>query len=220
MFVSASSQPPCGAARRRRAGRRSAGDRPPGGSARPHGLDDPNAGAKAQLLQSVAEANRCRSVWTRTFGFATVFGDGTDLDTVELLYTSLLVQSARAMLSASPPGGGDAATTRRFRQSFLVSFAQRIGDRLAEVVASATAEAATGAGTTAVEVLPVLAGREEAADRACREAYPDTRVSRTSAKDVAGWQAGRQAADRAQLDLQDTIGSGHEHVLGAGLRPG
>lgn len=183
----------------------SKGDSPTAGaaSARRLGVEDPYAPAKATLLQEIAEANRCRSVWSKRFGFATVFGREIDLDAVELLYTSLLVQSARMMIAASPPGTShDAGRTRSFRQSFLVSFAARIGQRLHAAVASAVA------GTDAdrqVDLLPVLAGHQEAADAACREAFPSTTTFSTAANDLAGWQAGRDAADRAQLDVHDAV---------------
>jgi hypothetical protein len=63
-------------------------------------IDSPYAGAKALLVQAVATANRCRTVWTEHLGFVTVVGSETDLNLVELLTTSLLVQANRAMLAA------------------------------------------------------------------------------------------------------------------------
>jgi hypothetical protein len=171
--------------------------------ARRIGIDDPYAKPKTILLGVIARANRCRAVWSRDFGFATVFGDDVDLDAVELLYTSLLVQSSRAMIAASPPGrSSSAARTRSFRQSFLVSFAARVGQRLEDAVASAVADAEHDHKS---DLLPVLAHREAAADAACREAFPSVRSFSASANDLAGWEAGRQAADRAQLDLHDPV---------------
>ena len=64
------------------------------------GLDDPYAGAKSLLLSEVAEANGCRSVWSKDLGFATVFGQEADIDSVELLFTSLLGQATAAMTAA------------------------------------------------------------------------------------------------------------------------
>jgi hypothetical protein len=43
------------------------------------GVDDPYAGPRYLLLSAVAEANRCRAVWSKVWGFATVFGDEDDL---------------------------------------------------------------------------------------------------------------------------------------------
>ena len=72
----------------------------------------------------------------------TVVGFPADLNAVELLFTSLLVQANTAMLRAG--GKKDEfgrSRTRAFRQSFLVSYAIRIGERLEEATAHATAEA-------------------------------------------------------------------------------
>jgi hypothetical protein len=169
------------------------------------GIDDPYAGARYLLLAAVAEANRCRAVWSKVWGFATVFGDEGDLDAVELLFTSLLVQATRAMVSADRRSGriaGSAGRTRSFRQSFLVAFAGRIGARLRQAAEAATADAAR----RDADVLPVLAQRSEAAEAAVNEAYPTLGRSRVSANDAAGWHAGAAAADRAQLDLHAALG--------------
>ncbi|GAA2215822.1 hypothetical protein GCM10009850_112900 [Nonomuraea monospora] len=44
------------------------------------------------LLNLIAEANRCRVIWSQELRFATVLGFGADLTWVEMLFTSLLVQ--------------------------------------------------------------------------------------------------------------------------------
>jgi len=175
-----------------------------GATGRRLGVDDPYAAAKAMLLEAISSANRCRSVWTKGYGYATVFGDAGDLDAVELLYTSLLVQAARAMLTeAGGAGRATAGRTRSYRQSFLVAFALRIGDRLREAVEEATA--ATGVRREAL--LPVLADRLRAAEEACDAVFPQVRATRLSANDHAGWHAGVQAADVAQLDMHTPLPS-------------
>ena len=63
-------------------------------------VDNPYEAPKATLLQTVAEANRCRVVWSKELGLVTVIGFPADLDAVELLFTSLLVQANTAMLRA------------------------------------------------------------------------------------------------------------------------
>ena len=73
--------------------------------ARRIGVDHPYENEKASLLDAVARANRCQVVWSPEFGFATVFGFDADIDAVDLLHTSLLVQAHRAMSRAEPPGG-------------------------------------------------------------------------------------------------------------------
>jgi hypothetical protein len=181
-------------------------------SGRRIGIDDPYARARVTLLSEVARANRCRAVWSRGLGFATVFGDEGDLDAVEVLYTSLLVQATRAMVVARPPGSGaggrDApSATRSFRQSFLVAYAHRIGDRLRRVAAAAAAEAdaehAVGGGGGSL--LPVLARRADAAEAAAAAAFPNLKTFSTTGRDADGWAAGRQAADRAQLGTEGAL---------------
>jgi hypothetical protein len=168
------------------------------------GIDDPYAGARFLLLSAVAGANRCRAVWTKQWWFSTVFGDEGDLDAVELLYTSLLVQATRAMVAEPRPSSVTAGGTRSFRQSFLVAFAGRIGERLAEAAEAVTAEEAT----RSTALVPLFAARREAAELALKAAFPETRTTRLSARNAAGWHAGMQAADRAQLDLHQPVRGG------------
>jgi hypothetical protein len=167
-------------------------------------VDDPYAGSKAMLLEAISAANRCRSVWSKGFGYATVFGTEGDLDAVELLYTSLLVQAARAMLAEGDGRGRASGRTRSFRQSFLVAFATRIGKRLREAVDAATEAYADHHDT----LLPVLADRRDAAEAACDETFPRVRATSVSANDWWGWQAGNDAAEAAQLDVHAPVGRG------------
>jgi hypothetical protein len=168
------------------------------------GIDDPYAGARFLLLSAVAGANRCRAVWTKKWWFSTVFGHEGDLDAVEMLYTSLLVQATRAMVAEPRPSSVTAGGTRSFRQSFLVAFARRIGERLAEAAEAVTAEEAT----RSTALVPLFAARREAAELALKVAFPETRTTRMTAGNAAGWQAGMQAADRAQLDLHPPVRGG------------
>ena len=87
------------------------GDEPVAGGRRLP-IDDPYANARYLLLAAVAAANRCRAVLTKQWGFSTVFGDEDDLDTVELLFTSLLVQATRAMVLEPPIAAGNGGRTR------------------------------------------------------------------------------------------------------------
>ncbi|HEX6417640.1 MAG TPA: DUF2786 domain-containing protein [Acidimicrobiales bacterium] len=178
-------------------------------AARRIGIDDPYAGARYLLLSAVADANRCRAVWTRQWGFSTVFGDEGDLDTVELLYTSLLVQATRAMVAEPRPRSSSPADTRSFRQSFLVAFAQRVGERLARATEAVTADEAR----RSTALVPLLDARRQAADEALRRAFPEVRTSRLSARNAHGWHAGTRAADRAQLELQRPVGRGARRAL-------
>lgn len=192
-----------------------AGDRP---AAIRVGVDAPYDEAKAMLLDAVAEANRCHTVWSPDFGFSTVIGFDADLDAVELLYTSLLVQATAAMTRAGgrARGGRNRSGSRDFRQSFLVAYAGRIGERLAAAADRATREAAAdiadGAGAGAgsgsdARLLPVLAAREVAVKEAAEEMFPNLTTHRVRIRDEEGWVHGKAAADRASLQPRSIRGS-------------
>ena len=162
------------------------------------GVDEPYATPKAVLLSRIALANRCRSVWSDGLGLATVFGSHGDLRAVEVLYTSLLVQAVSAMQRAgSHVDAVGRSRTRSFRHAFLLAFADRIGERLQEANRAAEREAAR---ETEDDFLPVLASRAEAAERARDAAFPQRSKMRTSLSNVAGYHAGRAAADAASIE--------------------
>ncbi|MFF3553743.1 DUF2786 domain-containing protein [Streptomyces tsukubensis] len=158
------------------------------------GVEPPYETAKAILLDAVAEANRCRAVWNSAFDFSTVVGYAADLDAVELLYTSLLVQGTAAMARAeASQRAGGRKRTKTFRQSFLMAYASRVGERL-----TAAAEAVSGAAPAGL--LPVLATREVAVGARTDELFPRTTATRVrGVSDEAGWTEGRAAADAARV---------------------
>jgi hypothetical protein len=167
----------------------------PGGRRLP--VDDPYARAKSILLSVVASANRCRAVWCEGLGFSTVFGFESDLEFVDVLYTSLLVQATSAMVAAgSQVDRSGRSRTRSFRQSFLLAYAARIGQRLRQAEAASRSEAAEAYGEA---LLPVLAGRLAAVDAARDAAFPGLVSRSVSVTNAAGWAAGSAAADLASL---------------------
>lgn len=163
------------------------------------GIDNPYESPKAVLLTVVADANRCRSIWTRELGFCTVLGFPSDLEAVELLFTSLLVQATTAMVAAgSKTDQRGRSRTRAFRQSFLASYATRIGERLQEATDTATQQAVKESAGT--DIVPVLAAREEAVAEVVEDLFPKLVNHRMrSGRDYEGWLSGRAAADLATL---------------------
>ncbi|MFB7590319.1 DUF2786 domain-containing protein [Streptomyces sp. NPDC056169] len=157
------------------------------------GVEPPYEQAKAILLDAVATANHCRAVWNEAYGFSTVVGFEADLDPVELLYTSLLVQGTAAMTRAeAEQRAGGRKRTKSFRQSFLLAYANRLGARLATTSRRVAAEAPT--------LLPALASRDLAVTNRTDELFPETRSTRVRAAwDEEGWNHGATAADRAGL---------------------
>ncbi|GAA3014550.1 DUF2786 domain-containing protein [Streptomyces fulvorobeus] len=174
------------------------------------GVDAPYETAKAILLDAVASANRCQAVWNSEAGFTTVVGFEPDLEAVELLFTSLLVQGTAAMTKAEAgQRAGGRKRTKTFRQSFLMAYAQRLGSRLASGTARVTAAAdAGGAGDMAGgtesaapgTLLPVLAARHVAVTETAERMFPKTTTTRVrGATDLDGWTHGTAAADRARM---------------------
>ncbi|MFE1552188.1 DUF2786 domain-containing protein [Streptomyces sp. NPDC058718] len=157
------------------------------------GVEPPYEQAKAILLDAVATANHCRAVWNEAYGFSTVVGFEADLDPVELLYTSLLVQGTAAMTRAeAEQRAGGRKRTKSFRQSFLLAYANRLGTRLSATSRRVAAETPT--------LLPALASRDLAVTNRTDELFPETRSTRVRAAwDEEGWNHGATAADKAGL---------------------
>lgn len=159
-------------------------------------LDPPYVSAKVSLIDAVAVANRCRCVFSPSFGFVTLVGTPADIEAVDLLATSLLAQAESTMRRAPGTRARDgSSTTKSFRRAFLLSFGQRIGHRLAE-----TAETAVEDSADRDLLLPVIAAQAVRVEARMAELFPTLIRSRdTQVTNLAGWAAGRAAADRARL---------------------
>ncbi len=185
---------------------------PPGRAAAPIarrvGVDRPYEAPKASLLDAVAGANRCRTVWSKHLGFSTVVGFEADLRATETLYLSLLVQATHAMTGhGSRATVGGRSRTRSFRQSFLLAYSHRIGQRLRAAVDAEVdqAGAAASGGTRAhrgpgTDLVAVLADRGREVDDAVEALFPELQErSLGSVNDAEGWAAGTYAAENATL---------------------
>jgi hypothetical protein len=161
-------------------------------------LDPPYIDAKASLVDEVAAANRSRSVYAAQLGFCTVVGRPFDLDAVELMVTSLLAQAQRAMLAhGSSTDLVGRSRTRSFRQSFLLSFAVHIGQRLRGVADESLAAVPS--------LLPALRDREAEVEELTAAMFPNLVEKSTAITNHEGWAGGRAAAELAQLSLFDEV---------------
>jgi uncharacterized protein DUF2786 len=132
----------------------------------PYGID------KAILLQCIASALGCRAIRLRGNDVRVhMFGYGSDLERIEMLYTSLLVQSANALAATPVPRGVPGVS---FRKSFLAGFTVAVKDRLeeAERRAQRDAQASAPQGSEVRSVALVLADRSAVVERAYAQAYP------------------------------------------------
>lgn len=167
-------------------------------------IERPYEQPKSELLAQIADANHCRPVYWPAGGFTTLIGDRDDLRSVELLYNSLLVQATAAMTRAgSVDAKAGKSQTRAFRQSFLASFAWRIGERLRESAADTEREVAEESGT---DLVPVMRQRDERVDAKTGELFPRLTSGRsTRITNYEGHVAGLAAADAARLSAGEPI---------------
>lgn len=166
-------------------------------------IDNPYADEKAVFLATLADVNGAKCVWSSDAGFSTLMGYPVDVQLTEMLFTSLLVQATHASTAATTRDRS--LRTASFRRAFLVSFADRIGERLHEATRTVRSEATADYGSS---LAPVLAAKEAAVEAAYTEAFPRTTTMKARRYDAEGWYAGRAAADRADIGAGAAITEG------------
>jgi len=156
--------------------------------------------ARLALLGAVAEHSCCKLLthtgWDGRVG--EVFGYESDVASVEVLYTSLLVQATSAMRKAARPAGRSGL---EFRRSFLFGFAHRVAERLAETNRAVTEEMGDGTGgpTSSSVALVLVDRRRDVEDEVFRRVGRVGTLGRAKSVSPDGWSGGRDAADRADL---------------------
>jgi hypothetical protein len=165
-------------------------------------IDEPYLDAKSFLLHVVTQHNRTKSVFHQHYAFATVVGFEADLAATDMLFTSLLVQAQTALTAEGRNASAGARTrSRSFRSSFLVAYADRIGDRLEEINHAVLREVPSEDQRSA---LPVLAARRDEVEDTVAAMFPTLRSSTVSSGwDGMGALRGRMAADAAKLNFAD-----------------
>jgi hypothetical protein len=162
--------------------------------------------ARLALLMAVAEAHDSRVVFasTPTGTLAYVAGHVSDLDLVEVMYTSLHAQAAAQMVlerRATP------AATQRHRRSFLFGYADRVAKsfdaaRAAAQAGSPLPVAVDGAGRSLARL-----ERVERVDEFVSGRFGRVRTARSPAgAELGGWSAGSAAAEQADLGRQRVEG--------------
>lgn len=168
-------------------------------------IDSPYADAKSFLLQTVARASRCRSVFHADLAMSSVVGFAGDVAAVELLFTSLLLQAQAALTDAANHApAGTRTRSQSYRSAFLLAYAGRIGDRLSEINEAVFAEVEAERGSA---FLPVLRSRSAEIDDVVAERFGTLTSSRVrTGYDAAGWAGGRAAADLARINFGELVG--------------
>jgi hypothetical protein len=161
-------------------------------------LANPWGDVKRHLLAGLATALRCQCVQTRGEAGTRlhVFGYRSDLDRADILFTSLLVQMARALAWQAVPGAGSEA--RAWRRSWMLGFSSAVVARVraAEEAAAASADAGSGPAADGPGAALVLADRSLVVRQRVAAAYPrlrQTRVTYSGGGYGDGYRAGQQA---------------------------
>ncbi len=152
--------------------------------------------ARLALLTTIGDHHDVRVVFRTTPAgmVAYLAGYASDVDVVELLYHSLHQQAASQMAGISR---GTGAATQRFRRSFLMGFASRIG----ALLDSTEKEAGLGRAAATVESTALaLRARSEHVDAFVRAEFGRVRsAAATTPAQATGWHAGVAAAERADV---------------------
>ncbi|MGH3212317.1 MAG: DUF2786 domain-containing protein [Trebonia sp.] len=146
-------------------------------------LANPWSDVKRHLLAGLATALRCQCVQTRSDAGTRlhVFGYTSDLERADILFTSLLVQMARALASQPVPGYGGEA--RAWRRSWMLGYAAAVVARVRAAEEAAVASASAGARGEAASgqsAALVLADRSLVVRRQVADAYPRLRKTRVT----------------------------------------
>jgi hypothetical protein len=160
---------------------------------------------KQHLASQIAMALGCKTVLRTRYQFGEkvlsvhLFGFGADLDRAEMLFTSLLIQSARE-LSENPTPWGE--NTAAYRRSWLAGYTAMVASRLhqAERRAQHAAETTTAAtGPSGRSVALVLADRSALVQARVAEAYPKLGKARERQLSGSGYHDGVYAGQKANL---------------------
>jgi hypothetical protein len=170
-------------------------------------LPRPWSAVKGHLLAGLAGALRCQCVLvTRSTGrVAHVFGYASDLERADILFTSLLVQMARA-LAAQDVAAASGGEAKAWRRSWMLGYCSAVVARVRaaeEAAVAAATSGADGAGGGAGEgagggrsAALVLADRSLTVRLQVQAAYPHIRrmkVTYTGRGYADGYRQGQQA---------------------------
>lgn len=158
--------------------------------------------ARIALLQAVVEAHDATLVWESGSDGAVgvIAGFTRDLDAIGVLYESLHVQAAGRMARIRR---STAASTQRWRRSFLFGFAARTGELLEDVRCRAERRADSGSGSAVPDRLTRAQQVRAFADREFGRVVAAS-APRPAARD--GWIDGHRAASSVDLGRVRVVG--------------
>ena len=164
-------------------------------------IDAPWAMERVRLINRIALALDCQLIHLGQHenGPARrvhIFGHRSDLERVDLLYTSLLIQMTGSLSAQHLPYG---QSPRAWRRSWLLGFVNRVGSRLEEAQRGAQEEARHETTATGRSSALVLADRKTVVESRYRAAYPRSRKGRATTMRGTGYGDGWAAGGRADI---------------------
>jgi uncharacterized protein DUF2786 len=161
-------------------------------------IDNPWARVKAHLLCGLASALRCQAVLLSSQSGTKVhiFGFHSDLERLDVLYTSVLIQMWHGLAGAEVPAWSRSA--RAWRRSWLLGFATAVIARVRAAEHAAARQAAGTANGDGSRTALVLADRAQVIRGEAERAYPLTRTARVTYSGT-GYRDGYAQGQRADI---------------------
>ena len=159
-------------------------------------IDNPWARVKAHLLCGLSSSLRCQAILlsSSTGSKVHVFGFQSDLERLDVLYTSVLIQMWHGLTGAEVPSWS--RSPRAWRRSWLLGFATAVISRVRAAEQAAASRATSAADSTGSRTALVLADRTQVIRGEAERAYPLTRTARITYSGTGyrdGYAKGQQA---------------------------
>jgi hypothetical protein len=161
-------------------------------------VDNPWARVKAHLLCGLGSALRCQCIMLHTTEGLKVhtFGYSSDLERLDMLYTSVLIQMWHGLAGAQVPAWS--RSPRAWRRSWLLGFATAVITRVRAAEYAATCQATDPAAASSSRAALVLADRAQVIRGEAERAYPLTRTARVTYSGT-GYRDGYAQGQRADI---------------------
>jgi hypothetical protein len=172
-------------------------------------LDNPYSRDRAGLLTNIAHPLRCRALLHRygqTVNAVTVFGFRSDLERVELLFTSLLLQATTQLTRVRPEHAPRGESLAAYRRTWLHGFSGAVFARLQQSEENARREhTASSPGGESAEL--VLRDRNTLVKDAYDEQFGNLQSAPRRRLSGSGYLDGHYAGERANLNTTGIRGA-------------
>jgi Protein of unknown function (DUF2786) len=177
-------------------------------------IDNPWARVKAHLLCGLGSALRCQCILltTQTGIKVHAFGYQSDLERLDVLYTSVLIQMWHGLAGAEVPAW--CRGPRAWRRSWLLGFASAVISRVRAAEHDATLVATSPASPAGSRTELVLADRAQVIRSEAERAYPLTRTARVTYSGT-GYRDGYAQGQRADIGARRLPRDGSRALTGA-----